>query len=290
MGRFFFTMAIVVLSWVVCCTCTRENDEPKVIINAVTDVDGNTYDAVRIGQQVWMKTNLRTKHFRNGKPISHGDASHILFAEPYFFEPTPEDIANQIPDYSLDKHGLYYSRSAIMDKNGLCPKGWHVPLEEDWLVLGWYLYKRDEMMKSLAATTGWKECADPMLPGCHPEQNNTTGFSALPTGYCLFSEQFFGQNEHSQYSYPLYNDFGRGAYLWSVSYERLYRHVVYVGNFQYDMDILVNYNHNGELPYDSVYDCYYKAPRYDWHIPFLLDGGAISFDGISFPVRCIRNW
>ena len=37
---------------------TKEGD--RVIENVVKDIDGNTYDAVKLGNQVWMKSNLQT--------------------------------------------------------------------------------------------------------------------------------------------------------------------------------------------------------------------------------------
>ena len=46
---------------------TQVDPSTEVIIpNAVTDYDGNSYDAVRIGEQVWMASNLRTTHYLKG--------------------------------------------------------------------------------------------------------------------------------------------------------------------------------------------------------------------------------
>ena len=47
-------------------TQTEYPSTADVIYNAVTDIDGNSYDAVRIGEQVWMASNLRTTHYANG--------------------------------------------------------------------------------------------------------------------------------------------------------------------------------------------------------------------------------
>ena len=49
-----------------------------VIYNAVTDYDGNSYDAVRIGNQVWMASNLRTTRYANGDAIPEGTNSDTL--------------------------------------------------------------------------------------------------------------------------------------------------------------------------------------------------------------------
>ena len=43
-----------------------------VISNAVKDIDGNNYDAVQIGKQVWMAQNLRTEHYADGSLIPLG--------------------------------------------------------------------------------------------------------------------------------------------------------------------------------------------------------------------------
>ena len=58
-----FTIISVCLLAIIICSCNQER-EPKVIRNAVKDYDGNRYDAVRIGKQVWMKSNLRTTRER----------------------------------------------------------------------------------------------------------------------------------------------------------------------------------------------------------------------------------
>ncbi len=41
----------------------------KIQAQTVTDYDGNVYNTVTIGTQVWMKENLNVKHYRNGDAI-----------------------------------------------------------------------------------------------------------------------------------------------------------------------------------------------------------------------------
>ncbi|SVC86103.1 uncharacterized protein METZ01_LOCUS338957, partial [marine metagenome] len=38
----------------------------------VTDIDGNVYGTIQIGNQLWMKENLKVTHYRNGDEIPTG--------------------------------------------------------------------------------------------------------------------------------------------------------------------------------------------------------------------------
>lgn len=46
--------------------CIKEDDVDPF---TVTDYDGNVYDTVKIGSQVWMKQNLKVQHYNNGDYI-----------------------------------------------------------------------------------------------------------------------------------------------------------------------------------------------------------------------------
>ncbi|MBT6994317.1 MAG: hypothetical protein HN952_05095, partial [Candidatus Cloacimonetes bacterium] len=43
-----------------------------IFVGAVTDIDGNIYEIVQIGNQIWMAENLKVTHYRNGDAIPTG--------------------------------------------------------------------------------------------------------------------------------------------------------------------------------------------------------------------------
>jgi hypothetical protein len=97
---------------------------------SVTDVDGNIYNVVRIKSQVWMKENLRTTRWPDGKEInlitsdfSWGSLSQT--AEAYCWY--NNDTTNK------DIYGALYTWAAAQ---GACPTGWHVPSKDEWAILG----------------------------------------------------------------------------------------------------------------------------------------------------------
>ena len=94
----------------------------------LTDIDGNNYRTVRIGNQVWMAEDLRVKHYSNGDPITYipGDTTWINTVEGgYCF---------YISDTTgiTDSSRVIYNGFVIADLRGIAPQGWHVPNEEDW--------------------------------------------------------------------------------------------------------------------------------------------------------------
>lgn len=186
--------------------------EVVVIPNAVTDIDGNSYDALQIGEQCWMKENLRTTRYANGTPISQGNGTSTTTAYWYY----PDNNPSNKPTY-----GLLYNWKAVMGSSssssanpsgvqGICPDGWHVPSDAEWTQLTDYVSSQSEYVcgsdstyiaKALAGTTGWSSSTNTCAVGNTPSQNNSTGFSALPAG--LYDGDYL--------------DFGDYALFWSAT-------------------------------------------------------------------------
>jgi uncharacterized protein (TIGR02145 family) len=100
----------------------------------VKDVDGNTYNTIKIGKQWWMAENLKVTKYNNGDAI--------------FEEKNPDKWtvltkgASCYYDNDLEKLAVYgrlYNWFALKDTRGLAPKGWHIPTDEEWSELYEYL-------------------------------------------------------------------------------------------------------------------------------------------------------
>ena len=187
----------------------------KIIKNAVKDVDGNKYDAVKIGNQVWMAENLKTTKYDNGTPIPIGDSGSK--GGGYRYYPGGESA-------NVKEYGYLYDWNAVMNGQpssnatpsgvqGICPKGWHMPSESEWQDLIDYVSNQiasgklsnTSVAKALSSTTGWESIAEEGSPGFNSSTNNSTGFSAMPAGGVYL------------YGNPDYIPIGCDANFWSTS-------------------------------------------------------------------------
>ena len=139
--------------------------------DTVTDIDGNVYRTVRIGNQVWMAENLRTTRFNDGTPIPHVTDDSVwdgLETPGYCWY--NNDVSNKVT------YGGMYNWYAV-NTGRLAPEGWHVPTKGEWLTLINYLGGEDVAGGKLKeiGTSHWAS------PNAGATDEN--GFTALPGGY-----------------------------------------------------------------------------------------------------------
>ena len=128
----------------------------------VTDISGNTYKYITIGDQIWMASDLKTGKYRNGDVIS--DFVSITS--------TVGTVGNY---YTNQNYGKFYNWYAVNDPRNIAPVGWHVPTDADWTRLENYLGGSDVAGGKLKeAVEYW------FYPNAATDQY---GFKALPTGY-----------------------------------------------------------------------------------------------------------
>ncbi len=100
----------------------------------LTDIDGNIYQTVIIGNQEWMAENLRTTKFNNGDAIPTGHDAAAWVALMNTEDGTGSPAYAQNPE-AIPEDGLLYNWFAAADSRNLCPTGWRVPTDDDWKTL-----------------------------------------------------------------------------------------------------------------------------------------------------------
>ena len=98
-----------------------------------TDADGNAYTMVAIGNQVWIKENLKTSKYRNGNSIGEVSDPDQWTALKWTGQAAWCYYDNLAA--SNTTYGKLYNWYAVADPRGLCPTGWHVPTDHDWNLL-----------------------------------------------------------------------------------------------------------------------------------------------------------
>ena len=196
----------------------------------VTDKDGNTYQTAYIGNQCWMKENLRTTSYSNGATITKGEYGTVITrTAKYYF------VYNDV-DTNKNIYGLLYTWAAVMNSagasnnnpsgiQGICPTGWHVPSHQEWCELENYLEPgidgscstsgyRGSMAKKLALPQHWyADGTNFLAPGYYHTDTtgfNSSGFSAIPSGY------YSSYTNYSPYTYS-YSALGSSGYWWTCS-------------------------------------------------------------------------
>jgi len=92
----------------------------------VTDIDGFTYHQIVIGNQVWLKENLRTTKFNDGTPI--------LIADKATWAGLVADTVT--PAMGILHDSVYYNWQVANTPNkNPCPAGFRVPSKAEWGVL-----------------------------------------------------------------------------------------------------------------------------------------------------------
>lgn len=159
------------------------DDDPYGVIT-VTDIDGNVYQTVQIGDQLWMAENLKVTHYRNGDTISH-----LTSIGDWISTNSGAYCVYDNNSSNADTYGNLYNWYAVDDSRNIAPEGWHVPTDEEIKEMEMAL----GMSQSQADATDWRGTNEgSKLAGNADLWNNgnlendpefgTSGFSSLPGG------------------------------------------------------------------------------------------------------------
>jgi uncharacterized protein (TIGR02145 family) len=144
-------------------------------VRFVLDIDENIYRSVIIGEQEWMAENLKTARLNDGTLIGYtkidDDTEHVDY---YDFE-TGTRTWYDNKESNNKVYGTLYSADAVKTEK-LCPTGWHVPTENDFLILTDFAggYEQAGGKFKAPGTTYWNSP--------NTGATNEFGLTALPGG------------------------------------------------------------------------------------------------------------
>jgi len=185
---------------------TTENISFSFNVCGVEDADGNCYETIQIGEQVWMAENLKVTHYRDGSEIpnvtNNGDWGNLSIGAYCDYDNNPSNS---------ETYGRLYNWYTVDDDRGVCPEGFHVPSDEEYTVLTDFL-GGENVAGGKMKETGLGHWNSP-----NTGATNESGFTGLPAGY-------------RSYSNGNYVSMGSSGYFWSSSeasslyawYRRLY--------------------------------------------------------------------
>ncbi|MRR24137.1 hypothetical protein EG830_14295, partial [bacterium] len=175
----------------------------------LTDAEGNLYNTVLIGTNLWMSENLRTTRLNDNSSIPEitGNTEWIGTSSPAYC------WYDNNGSFKTTYGALYNWYSVNTGK--LCPTGWHVPTDQEFsaleITLGmasdqseiWGWRGTDHGLR-LKNTNGWDN---------NGNGTNSSGFSALPGGYRYGADgQFFLQTSITYWWTSSEHDADRGWY------------------------------------------------------------------------------
>ena len=176
------------------------DNEGGIPNQVITDQDGNTYDYLTYGNQVWTVENAEMVTYRDGTSIPQ------VTGATEWQNLTTGAWAYYDNDPSKPRLYNWYAVMGIHDNDPntpnkeFAPEGWHVPTDAEWTMLENYLiangYNYDgttsgnKIAKAMASTTGWNSSTSTGAIGNDQSTNNSSGFNAFPEGYRYFLGSF----------------------------------------------------------------------------------------------------
>lgn len=136
----------------------------------VKDVDGNTYKIIKIKDQLWFESNLKTTRYTNGNKILNAKKASKWVNH----DSLPQYMQHKLKN---DK-AIYYNWYVINDKRGVCPSGWKVPSQKDFNELILSLGGSEKAGLKMKNLMAWRDTT---------KMIETTIFNALPAGFIEIS-------------------------------------------------------------------------------------------------------
>jgi uncharacterized protein (TIGR02145 family) len=169
---------------------------PETLRPTITDIDGNVYYTVNIGDQTWMADNLKVIHYPERSQIQKVEDRVTWFnfalddqAYCWYDNITANGFTyGALYTWPAAMHGSEGSNTNPSAVQGVCPDGWHLPSDNEWKQLEMFLGMSQEEAdgKDWRGTTeGGKMKHEGTNYWNSPNTgaSNESGFNALPGGW-----------------------------------------------------------------------------------------------------------
>ena len=148
------------------------------------DCDGNVYETVQIGDQLWMAENLKTTRYNDSSEITHitNNGDWGSYDEGQF------GVYNNVSS-NAEIYGNLYNFAVVDDSRGVCPEGFHVPSDDEWMILTDFIAPEGiESWGNSISGGKMKECIEGSCPESeywaspNTGATNESGFNGIPSG------------------------------------------------------------------------------------------------------------
>lgn len=179
--KYYSTILLLVICFSSFIGCKKEEEAPYVIERGtVSDVDGNVYETVKIGDQWWMAENLRVTKYNDGTQLSY---IPVIIGE----DSAWADVDSAAYCYINDSlFGCLYNAHVVNAQKNIAPAGWHIPSDEEWKELESTLGMSDEETNQ----TGWRGTNEANLLTSQYNQ----GWPANDQDAGLYGSDYYGFN------------------------------------------------------------------------------------------------
>jgi len=197
---------------------------PNNYAGTVADIDGNVYMTVKIGDQIWMAENLRATHYSDGSAIPYVEdqsewSSLDYNDKAYCWQENLSSNGNEygaLYTWTTAMNSEASSNTIPSNVQGVCPDGWHLPSDEEWLVL------INRLGGASVAGGKLKEVGYAHWKSPNLGASNESGFTALPGG--------------SRYPDGIFRSFHNTGFYWSST--ELADHSAYNRSLGYDNETI----------------------------------------------------
>jgi len=215
-----------------------------IVYGKSVNYQGETYQTVLIGSQVWFKRNL---NYNVSGSKCYGEGGKLYNYDTGLYDKTLSTAEIQA---NCDEYGRLYKWSTAMalpdscngikctsiigtKHKGICPSGWHIPSDDDWATLANFVGASTAGTK-LKATSGWNN-----YNGKSGNGQDTYGFAALPGGFGNSDGSFANAGGHGLWWSASEND-ANVAYYRRMYYdiELVYRGSNHKGNYLFSVRCL----------------------------------------------------